>query len=351
MAFFDEKLFNAEAFGKYVERVPNLKRNELLRSRAIRSRQDIAAMFSDQTGGNYGTVPLFGLIGGEPLNYDGATDNAADMTKTFSHSRVVVGRQKAWREMDFSVDISGGVDFMDNVVQQVAEYWDAVDQNTLLSILKGVFNMTGGKNGEFVEKHTLDVTGEGDGLFTAITLNNAIQKASGDNKQKFSLVIMHSQVATNLENLKLLSYMKGTDSNGIERELSLATLNGRLVLIDDSMPVEIEAAAEGSTERAKYTTYVLGDGAVEYTDCKAEKPYNMTYDPAKSGGITTLYTKQRKIFAPYGINFTKKSMKTLSPTSAELENGLNWELVNSGGTSKDYIDHRAILIARIISRG
>ncbi len=49
---------------------------------------------------------------------------------------------------------------------------------------------------------------------------------------------MHSEVATNLENMKLLKYMTQTDANGIERELSLGTWNGRIVLIDDNMPVD-----------------------------------------------------------------------------------------------------------------
>ena len=83
---------------------------------------------------------------------------------------------------------------------------------------------------------------------------------------------MHSAVATNLENLKLLKYMTQTDSNGIERQLTLATWNGRLVLIDDSMPTEEVAAVEESGTKGesgyvaaqeaytKYTTYVLGDG-------------------------------------------------------------------------------------------
>ena len=45
-------------------------------------------------------------------------------------------------------------------------------------------------------------------------------------------------------------------------------------------------------------------------------------------------------------------MATMSPTTAELENGANWELVNTQETSgKEYINHRAIPIARIISRG
>jgi len=102
----------------------------------------------------------------------------------------------------------------------------------------------------------------------------------------------------------------------------------------------------------KYITYVFGDGAIEYTNCGAKVPYEMSRDPKTNGGQDTLYSRQRKCFAPYGISFTKASMAKLSPTNAELELGVNWELVNSNeqGT-KDYISLKAIPIARIISLG
>ena len=101
-----------------------------------------------------------------------------------------------------------------------------------------------------------------------------------------------------------------------------------------------------------YTTYVFGDGAIEYTNCGAKIPYEMDRDPKTNGGQDTLYSRQRKCFAPYGISFTKYSMQSLSPTDAELEMGANWELVNSNeqGT-KSYISLKAIPIARIISLG
>ena len=47
---FDAKSFNPEAFGIYMENVPNLKRNELIKSRALKGNQQIKNMFSSQTG-------------------------------------------------------------------------------------------------------------------------------------------------------------------------------------------------------------------------------------------------------------------------------------------------------------
>lgn len=399
-SFFDSKVFNGEVFQKYVDRVPNTKLNELIKSRAVVSRQDLASAMSDQVGGNYITTPLKGLISGAvPVNYDGVTNITSNSTKTFQHSRVVVGRANAWTEKDFSYDITGGVDFMENVAQQIAEYWDEIDQDTLISIMKGVFSMSDTEGAKFVASHTSDITAvvnsEGvTGHMDATSLNTAIQKACGDHKGKFSLALMHSAVATNLENLKILVYLKYNDANGMQRDAAMATLNGRLVIIDDSMPVAYPnptyaktsdvAIVEGKTYYtrsgssgsyvytpvanpvvadigsyyevtdpgpAQYTTFIFGDGAIEYTNCGAKVPSEMGRNPAVNGGEDTLYTRQRKCFAPYGISFTKSVMSTLSPTNAELENGANWELVNTGGVTKEYISSKAIPIARIISLG
>ena len=356
MAKFNEKTFNPEAFGKYVDRIPNLKRLELIKSRALRGNEQIREAFSNQTGTAYATIPMFGTLGGTPVNYDGKTDITEETTDTYERGVVVIGRAKAWTELDFSTDITGGVEFMDNVAAQVSEYWGDIDQKTLLSILNGIFSMTGVGNLTFVDGHTYDITGKtGDEAKVGVTtLNSAIQQAGGDNKNKFSVVIMHSTVATNLENLNLLGYLKQTDANGVQRDLALGTWNGRLVLIDDDMPIEeVEETSSGAGDGyTKYTSYVLGDGAIDYENIGAEVPFEMSRDPKTNGGKTTLYSRQRKVFAPYGISYTKKSQASLSPTDTELENGSNWELVNNGSTSKKvYINHKAIPIARIISRG
>ena len=352
MPYFDSKLFNGEVFQKYVDRIPNVHLNELIRSGAIVTRPELAGAMADQVGGNYLTTPLKGLIGGTPLNYDGVTDITATSTETYSHSRVVAGRAKAWTEKDFSYDITGGVDFMENVAAQVSEYWTEQDQITLISILNGVFGMSDTAGAEFVEEHTHDVSAltntEGVlGYMDATTLNTGIQKAAGDHKGAFSLAIMHSKVATDLENQNLLTYIKYNDANGMQRDTNMATLNGRLIIVDDDMPVI--AGTGGAAD--KYVTYVFGRGAIEYTNCGAKVPYEMSRDPKTNGGQDTLYSRQRKCWTPYGISFTKANMSTLSPTNAELEIGSNWEIVNTGGSSKVYLPHKVIPISRIISLG
>ena len=460
---FDAKSFNPEAFKYMVGRVPNLKMNEIKKSRALAGNPDIRDVFASQNGTGYARIAMCGLLEGDAVNYDGQTNITATTTKTFEQGVIVVGRAKGFVEKDFSYDITGGVDFMQNVADQVADYKDGLDQDTILAILKGIFSMSGDtKSVEFVNKHTLDITGETTKTVGATTLNTAMNRACGANKKKFALVFMHSDVATGLENLNLLEHLKYTDKDGVQRDLDLGTWNGKLVVIDDAMPTNESVATQGvwtikvdtkavagdkieicgttftwvangstvgdfdleipSTDNATnqaaaiqtklaaittgdiagitwtassttvtgtqkttapdaevtaevqtggtmvitvtnttapviatdYITYVLGEGSISYEDVGAKVPYEMARNAAQNGGEDTLYVRQRKCFAPFGISYEKANQATLSPTDEELQDGANWVLVHTGeaqASDRSYINHKAVAIARIISRG
>lgn len=342
---FDAKSFNPQAFKYKADRIPRTRMNEMRKSRVLTGNPDIRAVFTTQDGTAYARLAMRGLLDGDAVNYDGQTDITATSTKTFEQGVVVVGRAKAWVEKDFSYDITGGQDFMDNVAKQVADYWQDIDQDTLLAILRGVFAMTSTKGAEFVKKHTYEV----DGPMEATTLNSATAQACGDHKKKFSMIFMHSAVATNLENLNLLTALKYTDKDGVTRDLTLYTWNGKLVIVDDGMPTE--QAEDGSTV---YTSYVLGEGTINYEDIGAKVPYEMARDPKTNGGQDTLYTRQRKVFAPFGLSYEKAKQASLSPTDDELADGTNWDLVHSGEAmeaERSYVNDKVIAIARIKSKG
>lgn len=342
---FDAKSFNPQAFKYKADRIPRTRMNEMRKSRVLTGNPDIRAVFTTQDGTAYARLAMRGLLDGDAVNYDGQTDITATSTKTFEQGVVVVGRAKAWVEKDFSYDITGGQDFMDNVAKQVADYWQDIDQDTLLAILRGVFAMTSTKGAEFVKKHTYEV----DGPMEATTLNSATAQACGDHKKKFSMIFMHSVVSTNLENLNLLTALKYTDKEGVTRDLTLYTWNGKLVIVDDGMPTE--PAEDGSTV---YTSYVLGEGTINYEDIGAKVPYEMARDPKTNGGQDTLYTRQRKVFAPFGLSYEKAKQASLSPTDDELADGTNWDLVHSGEATeaeRSYVNDKVIAIARIKSKG
>ena len=341
---FDAKTFNPETFAFYANRFPEEHKNEMIKCGVLKQDDRLKTLFSSQTGSYFGTIPFYGTIGGEVQNFDGDTNITTTGSDTFEQSVVCFGRMKGWKETDFSSIVTAGGDFTDNDIKQIPYYKDCQNTLTLMSILEGIFSMTGEANLEFVNNHTLDITGEVDGEVSATTLNTAVQKASGDKSNNFKMAIMHSAVATNLQNLRLVEYLKYTDAQGVQRSLEMATWNGRTVIIDDGMPV----SGDG-----KYTTYLFGTGAFSHTDLAVPHAFEMVRDSFERGGTTSLITRWRKSIMPYGISYTKKSQAKLSPTNAELAMGANWTLVNNGldGDAFKTVNHKDIPIARIISLG
>ena len=458
---YNGKKFNTMVFEKYLDRIPNLSRNELIKNGVYDVKNKYKALCTNQDGGDYIVTPIKGLLDGEVQNYDGVESMTPTSTKTFTQGKPVFGRMKAWQEKDFAMELTG-IDWIKDIASEVAQYYEGVDQADLIAILNGIFSMSSDDagNADFLAKHITDLTSnaqDADKVVSASTLNNAVQKACGANKGIITLAFMHSVVATNLENLQLLSYMLYNDANGIQRQLNIGTWNGRVVIVDDELPttrtvttspvysttistaatagdkisiagveytfvansasdtgnkikvgadgtaaqqatniaakVEVEgftitassskvvftaasntapeapvvtatkAASTGTivitnaTDTAavyvtNYITYLLGKGAFEYENIGVRVPSEVSRDAATNGGIDVLYTRQRHLVSPKWISYTKASQSTNSATTAELATGANWELVNDGAVgSKTYVNHKAIPIIKIISRG
>lgn len=345
--FFDHKIFNEEAFGKYMEQIPNIFEARLLKSGVLEKDAQLESLLSEQTGSHYATRPMFDRLRGTYVNYDGGTNITDNSQKTFSQSAVALGRAVSFKERDFSEDITAGVDFEKHIAKNITEYWEEVYEAELLAVLEGIFaaNTGDAAKTEFIKTHTSDISGETkkeNQVVNATTLNNAIQKASGDKKSNFKLVVMHSQIATNLENLQLLEYFKYNDATGIEREITLASWNGKEVIITD------DGTVDGT---GTYTTYILGKGAIKYGNLKVKVPYEMVRDAKTNGGETSLITRKRFVLSPVGISYATNTK--ISPMIADLKVGTNWVIANDGQghAVENAYPLKSIPIARIISKG
>ena len=389
MAIFDKKTWNDAVFQKYLKKVPNLKENSLLKNGVLESNQSLKSRLADGVGGNTLIEPIKGLLDGDYVNYDGSTDITTSERGTFQQRKIVVGRAKGWEEQDFSTELTG-VNWLEGVAGEVGEYYQGVDMETILAILKGIFSMTSTQGKAFAENHTYTENGK----ISATTINNAGTKAFGDKKNKFiSMAFMHSMVASTLENLQILDYLKYTDSKGIQSNIEIGQVGNKLVIIDDDMPVEngyyastegadgaLKVIASGTAQAGeillatvkagdfypsnvaadsyvvageRYTTYLLGKGAIEYCDCGAKKPSEVDRDPAKNGGVDKLYTRQRKLYAPKWISW-EGATSIISPSKEQLETGSNWDIVNNGETNasnKIYVNPKMIPFGRIYTRG
>lgn len=378
---FRGKIFNNEVFEKYLKTLPSTQKNALINSAIFTEVNKYKSRMSEQAGGYYVVEPIKGRIGGDELNYDGETDITSTSRDTFYQTKICYGRAKAWGEDDFPSEITG-TNFMAEA-SEVKEYWDEKTQATVLSILKGIFAMTG--SNDFASKHTYEI----DGNLTADGCNRAAQKALGDAKSDLGVIFMNSAVSTNLEGLNLIEFMKYTDKNGITKDLTIGTYNGKLVIVDDGMPVEngYDAATEGTAGAlkvvasgastgeidladvkkgdfypsavkandyvvagTKYISYMFKNGFFEKEDLGVQVPNEIYRDPKSKGGHTDLISRIRKMIVPTYISYKDTTKK--SPMNSDFEKGANWELANNNETSnKQYVDDKLIPVVRVISRG
>ena len=75
-AVFDAKHFNEVAFGKYMDSIPDARRNKLLESGAIVRDKRLSDTFAGQTTTSYAEIPFYGNLEGAPDIYDGVIDTA-----------------------------------------------------------------------------------------------------------------------------------------------------------------------------------------------------------------------------------------------------------------------------------
>ena len=346
MESYRGKIFNEEAFEQYTKKLPSTKENSLIKNGLFKNVNKYKGKFASQTGGFAIVEPIEGRIGGTPVNYDGNTDIPKGAERdTFFQRKIAYGRANSWGEYDFSADITNK-NFMAEA-QEVKDYWDEQRQTTVLAILEGIFGMTGGVNGQFVSKHTYDITATANPELSADALNRASQKALGDKKAKLDVIFMHSAVSTNLEGLNLINFLKYTDSDGIEKDLTIGTFNGRLVVVDDEMPVTSDSTGE------IYTSYVFQRQFFEYENLGvvSNKAIELARDPYLKGGKNDLISRIREIIVPMYISY--KGTDAISPENTDFATGSNWELVNNAkvGDNKVYVDDKLIPLARVISRG
>ena len=327
--------FNEELFNYRWRNEPDMVSTALIESGAVQQNAEIANQIS--MGSDVYTVPFYKVLTGEPANYDGNTDVPVVDPEGSYQSGIVFGRTQGWGERDFTIDYNHA-DPMGQIVSQVSKFWRKYDQTILLAILNGVFGVTGATGFEQWDEHTLDISASGgttsdDNKVGATTFGDAAVKACGDAANgAFGLAIVHSQVANRLAGLNLLEFAKYTDARGIERPLPIGYINGYTVVVTDQVPVD----------SGKYTSYLLGAGAIQTADAPVDTPSEVVRDAKTKGGRTELITRVRKTFHPNGFSYTKGASDAPSPTIEMLGDSAKWAPV---------FDPKAIAMAKVVSNG
>ena len=344
--------YDSEIFNYQWKTTPDLILTSMLESGAVVRDGDIANMISN--GSNFFTVPYYNLLTGTPEVYNGVNDFVLSGLTGGSYSGIVYGRQKAWSVISFIKDFNSGADPMAQIVSGVANYWIKQRQTRLIALLTALFAIVddGAHNNTaqfYIDwlKHSTDITLTADiavadaNLIGETSIQTACVKACGDNAQDFSLVIMHSVIANRLANLQLLNYSKYTDAAGITRDLPIGTINGKTVIINDSVPCVDEASSSDATVMA-YTTYILGLGAIRFAEAPVDIPSEMDRDPKTTGGVDLIYTRIRECLHPYGFTYIGSATADVGIPDGTLNAAASWDI---------NIDPKSIFMARIITNG
>lgn len=290
-----------EVFNPYViERTAQL--SKLVKSGIVVPSAELDALA--MAGGKLINMPFWKDLTGddEVLSDSGAlTVNNIDSGKDVA---ALLMRGKAWGVNDLAKAISGD-DPMGAIGDLVAEYWARMEQKTLLAVLKGIFGAAS------MSKNVHDISG---GLEEAAKISGAsfivAKNKLGDNSDKLTAVMMHSDTFTALEQQNLIQYIP--NSQGV---VEFPTYMGKEVIVDDGCPVETGV----------YTTYLFGKGAIGKGNGQAPVPTETDRDSL--AGEDILINRHHFILHPRGVKFTNSSVSGSSPSNTELENQANWERV------------------------
>lgn len=239
--------FDAELFQMYFDNEPDLVTNAMVRSGAMVENAAIASLISN--GSAVYTIPFYGnLADDEDDNYDGATDITLSTIAGASQTGVVYGRAHAWKANDFVADFTAA-NPMAAIAARMAKYWQGRRQKRLIGITEAVL-------GSALSSHVKTASSG----VTPTLISDAAQEFWGEHKGMASMVIMHSAVAQQFEDLQRVEYLQFTDANGVQRALPVYTVNGLTAIIDDGVPTQLSGATGAGVYTVTFTgTFAPGD--------------------------------------------------------------------------------------------
>jgi hypothetical protein len=316
--------------------VNTMQKSAFYGSGVLRSDADLAAKLAG--GGRTFNVPFWRDLDDEEP--DAASDDPdshavpGKLTAGNDIARRIIWT-RGWSTANLVAELAGA-DPMQRIASRVSEYWARRMDDAAIAVLRGVFadNITNDA-GDMVE----DISSDSAAAITSaerISFEAVADAAQtmGDAKSALSLLVIHSEVETQLSKNDLIDYVP--DSKG---QLTVPTYAGKRVLVSDKVP------AIAGVNRIRYWNFLLGADALGWAESPVDKPVEVESDPSAGDGmgVETLWTRRQFAMHPYGIKWTDASVGGEFPTVAELRLAANWDRV--------YPERKQIPMALLITNG
>ena len=324
-----------EIFYNYMSKDTTTK-SDLFTSGVLRADAELAAKLAG--GGTTFNVPFWNDLTDTEANIGSDDPSVLSTPQKLGTGKDIAVRQlrtQSWSTMDLTGELAGS-DPMQRILGRVNDYWKRQNQATLVKTLRGVYLSNVANNSSDMVK---DVATDDNSTPASTELIDAEKiidacYTMGDNAEGLKILIMHSTVMKRLAKLDLIDFVK--DSTG---SLMIPYYLGKRVIVDDG------CFTYSGTYRVKYTTYLLGEGALGWGESPPAMPVEVDRKPDAGNGTgqEILYTRRQFAMHPYGIKWTSSSMAGLFPTNTELALAANWTRV--------YSERKQIPMAFLITNG
>lgn len=276
-----------------------------------------------------------------------STDNPADVaTPNKVVADEMIARVTNWNQGYSAADLAGelaGSDPMQRIRNRFGAYWTRQWQRRCLAVAQGILASNIANNGSDM---TLNLALEDQ---SAVTNANLFSRQAftgavftlGDHFGEIVSIAVHSVVYKRMVDNDDISFIQPSvvDPNLPLVSQMIPTFLGKIVIVDDSMPV-----TAGTTSGFKYTSILFGAGAIGYGQGSPKVPVEVYRRPdqGNGAGIEQLWERQSLVIHPFGFNFTSNTLSAQSPTNADLKLAANW-------TRK--IERKNVPIAFLITNG
>ena len=311
---FGDMVIVPEKFSQYVAD-RSTARNTFVNSGIATPDSTVAQLINGTPdGGRFIQLPMWNPLEGEDDTFSENDLSVGKITTKEARATLLV-RGKAWGATDLA-RVLGGADPMGAIVNLLADWRNAKEQQIFLSILKGILDPTSGA----LKDHVNDIsggTGEAAYISSAATLDT--KQLLGDHYDALGMVFMHSATYTYLQKHDMIARTPVFNPAGDTVEIQ--TYLGYAIKVDDGMPVN----------DGVYDTYFLGKGSFIRQDGTPAGLVTTETDRDSLGGKNYLINRWCQVIHPRGFGWVSDGVydNTASPypSNSDLEKPANWSLV------------------------
>lgn len=232
---------------------------------------------------------------------------------------------KSYASMDLVAELMSA-NPLQRIRARFAAYWDRQLQKRVIAMSNGILAANVAQNsGDMV----VDISGlSGDAAkFNAAAVLDA-EYTLGDAVGGLSGIAVHSMVAKRMAEANMLTTQKPS-----EGDVVVTTYRGKVVIIDDSLPVS------GSSSDRVFTTVLFGPGAFGFGGAAGTAlgigegtPQVPSYvvrqeDAGNGGGMEIIGERNTWLLHPFGFSWVENSLVEFSPKLADLAKADHWKRV------------------------